>query len=127
MAKTEKMLEAPVRYLSALTNKDLEALVALYAEGATVEDPVGTDKLSGKSAIREFYKKAISADVQAELTGEVRLSGMEVAFPFVARILGAGVETHIIDTFRFNEEGEVIEMRAFWGSANTRPYSPPSA
>ncbi|MFK8018368.1 MAG: nuclear transport factor 2 family protein [Pseudomonadales bacterium] len=121
MAETEKMLEAPAKYLASLNNKDLDGLVALYAEDATVEDPVGTDKLAGKSAIREFYKKAVNADVQAELTGEVRLSGMEVAFPFVARISSAGIETQIIDTFRFNEKGEVVEMRAFWGSSNTRP------
>ena len=120
MAETEKMLEAPAKYLAALNNKDLEGLVALYAEKAMVEDPVGADKVVGKNAIRDFYKAACDADIQAELTGEVRLSGVEVAFPFKAIILSAGIETQIIDTFRFNEQGEVVEMRAYWGASNTR-------
>ncbi len=120
MADTERMLEAPQKYLEALCNKDLEGVMALYADDATVEDPVGTDKHVGKAAVRKFYAGAVEAGVQAELTGPVRLAGQEAAFPFVIKIPAAGMEMDVIDVFRFNDEGLVVEMRAFWGDSNNR-------
>lgn len=123
MADEQTMLDAPGKYLTAFTNKDVEGILSLYAQDAVVEDPVGSEKHVGKAAIKAFYEGAIGADVIAELTGEVRLAGQEVAFPFKVTVPAGGLEMRIIDVFRFNDQGEVVEMRAFWGSANAHSIS----
>ncbi len=123
MADEQKMLYAPCKYLTAFTNKDVDAILALYAENAEVEDPVGSDRHVGKAAIRAFYEGAMGADVVAEPLGEVRLAGHEVAFPFKVTVPAGNLEMRIIDVFRFNEDGEIVEMRAYWGSANAHALS----
>lgn len=118
MADEATMLAAPAKYLQAFSNQDVDGIVALYADDAIVEDPVGSDKHVGKEAIRAFYAGAVAAGVEAQLSGEVRLAANEVAFPFTVKISAANMEMRIIDTFRFNAAGEVVEMRAFWGPSN---------
>lgn len=118
---TETMLAAPAKYLEALAAKDLEGILALYADDAVVEDPVGTDPHVGIAAIREFYKGAVAFDLEAALDGQVRLAGSEVAFPFTVKNISGGIAVHIIDVFKFNDEGKIISMRAFWGDTNATP------
>ena len=107
-------------YIHALVTNDVEAILDLYADDATVEDPVGTESRSGKDALRSFYTGAVTGVVEAALTGQPRVAGDEVAFPFqvIAGQPGEGIQINIIDVFRFNAEGKVDLMRAFWGSNN---------
>ena len=107
-------------YIHALVTNDVEAILDLYADDATVEDPVGTESRSGKDALRSFYTGAVTGVVEAALTGQPRVAGDEGAFPFqvIAGQPGEGIQINIIDVFRFNAEGKVDLMRAFWGSNN---------
>ena len=118
MSKQEKMAAAPAAYLEALSNKDLEGILALYADDAVVEDPVGTDPHVGIEAVRAFYLGVVDYDLEASLSGQVRIAGDEVAFPFRCKNPAAGLTMNIIDLFKFNDEGKVCSMRAFWGEAN---------
>ena len=118
MSKQDQMAQAPAKYLEALSNKNLEGIMALYAENAVVEDPVGSDPHVGTAAIREFYTGAVGFDLEAALTGQVRIAGDEVAFPFTCSNAAAGLTMHIIDVFKFNDEGLITSMRAFWGDSN---------
>lgn len=112
-------------YMKALIDKDLEAIVAMYSEDASVQDPVGTDAKVGTAAIREFYTQATSMDIQAELTGPIRVAGTEVAFPFVIKIASgeAPMQIQVIDVFDVNADGKVVSMRAFWGPENCSPLA----
>ena len=107
-------------YIHALVTNDVEAILDLYADDATVEDPVGTESRSGKDALRSFYTGAVTGVFGAALTGQPRVAGNEVAFPFqvIAGQHGEEIQINIIDVFRFNAEGKVDLMRAFWGSNN---------
>ena len=109
-------------YLHGLTEKNLDGIVALYANDATIEDPVGSEVLEGVEAIKAFYVKALAMDLSAELSGPTRIAGQEVAFPFLLT-LGGKVQKvmHIIEVFRFNDEGKIQSMRAFWGAENVKP------
>lgn len=120
-----QMESAVDTYMKALCEKDLEAIVALYAADATVEDPVGSDAHNGIDAIRTFYGQATSMDIVAERTGAGRAAGNEIAFPFTIKITGtdAPMAIHVIDVFKFNDEGKVVSMRAFWGPENCEPLS----
>ncbi len=50
----EAVVEAYVRHLNA---QDVEAVVALYADDASVEDPVGSEPIRGRAAIRRFRRR----------------------------------------------------------------------
>ena len=107
-------------YVRCLTESDLEALLDLFADDAAIEDPVGTDWREGKEVLRAFYAEACQGVAKAELTGNPRVAGNEVAFPFnvTAGASGQQVVINIIDIFKFNEDGKIATMRAFWGPNN---------
>jgi steroid delta-isomerase len=48
---------------------DVDALVALYADGAAFEDPVGSGRQTGWDALRAHFEKTIAANTQ-EVTGK---------------------------------------------------------
>jgi steroid delta-isomerase len=110
-------------YLAALQAADLEGIVGLYAEDASIEDPVGSDLVVGQAAIRAFYAKAVGTIDQAYLVGSTRESSNEVAFAFELIIpMGDNkMVMDIIDVFSFNSDGKIQTMRAFWGKGNMRP------
>ncbi|MEO8774337.1 MAG: nuclear transport factor 2 family protein [Gelidibacter sp.] len=107
-------------YLRYLNEKNLEGILSLYADNATVEDPVGSDVVAGKAELRNFYTKAVNTDIVLTRTGQVRVAGVEIAFPFQLRMNVDGVPmvTDIIDVFRFDAAGKIVSMRAFWGPFN---------
>jgi len=111
------------QYLTHLVNGDLDGVLALFSDQATVEDPVGTEIRRGKAALREFYRVACDSVIAGTLTGEPRIAGLEVAFPFVIDIDAGGrrMAIDIIDVFRFNDAGQIVQMRAFWSQDNMRP------
>ena len=44
------------RYSAMVTKGDVEGIVALYAEDATIEDPIGSDLHRGSEGVRAFYQ-----------------------------------------------------------------------
>lgn len=42
-------------YVRAVAHGTVDDILALYADGATVEDPVGTEVRKTEASIREFY------------------------------------------------------------------------
>lgn len=115
--------EVADNYLRYLNEKNLEGILSLYAEDATVEDPVGSDLVVGKAALRKFYSGAVDIDLTLTRTGPVRVAGVEIAFPFqlLMNVGDTPMITDIIDVFRFDEAGKIVSMRAFWGPTNRKP------
>lgn len=124
MRTPEGMLAAVHRYIRALNDADLEGVVALYADDAVVEDPVGTPPHRGRDAIRAFYAGSVALQLQVRLDGEVRIAANQAAFAFQVRFAWNGQDTTIspIDVFEFNEQGLITHMRAFFGPANTQTH-----
>lgn len=122
-AKAQHYTQVADSYLSSLNKKDLQGVLSLCADNATVEDPVGSNIISGKDAIHQFYTGAVTMDLVLTRTGPVRVAGMEAAFPFDLRMIvnGTPTITNIIDVFRFDESGKIVSMRAFWGPSNQKP------
>lgn len=116
-ATPESVVQA---YVQALNEGDLDAIVALYAEGGTVEDPVGSAPVAGHEAIRAFYARSLATPLQVRLEGPVRVAGRECAFAFAVTLTHEGRRMTIrpIDTFRFDEHGRIVQMRAYFGPAN---------
>lgn len=107
-------------YLKGLNEQDLEGILSLYAANGTVEDPVGSDVVRGMENLRKFYGGAVTLDLKLTRTGAVRIAANEAAFPFELEmeVDGKLMKSEIIDVFRFNEEGKIESMRAFWGPSN---------
>lgn len=112
--------DAVDNYLHGLNEKDLELILSLYAENGSVEDPVGSKVVKGMAGLRKFYGGAVTMDLDLKRTGPVRIAGLEAAFPFelVMEVNGVKMKSQIIDVFRFDDQGKIVEMRAFWGPSN---------
>ena len=123
MTDTAARIAVCQAYLDGLVAGDLDAVLSLFADDATVEDPVGTEPKVGRDALAAFYQIACDFVTAAQLTGTPRVAGNEVAFPFEITT-GSGDNASmisIIDAFRFNEAGKIVSMRAWWGGDNVRP------
>ncbi len=109
------------RYIEFMNASDSDSIAELYAENATLEDPVGTEPLHGREAVREFYAGAVG-NVTLELTGSPRVAAGQVAFPMRLRIGGTQI-LEIIDVMVFNDDGQIASMRAFWSTDEFQPAS----
>ncbi|HAH59726.1 MAG TPA: hypothetical protein DCL86_16415 [Bacteroidales bacterium] len=120
--KIQHYTEVVDNYIRFLNEKNLEGILSLFADNGSVEDPVGSKIISGKAGLREFYSGAVNIDLKLKRTGPVRVAGMEAAFPFqlLMEVNSIPTITDIIDVFRFDEEGKIVQMRAFWGPVNQR-------
>ena len=123
MPSDEAKVAAVHAYVAGFEAGDAEAVVALFAEDATVEDPIGTPIKRGIDEIREFYTGSMATGAKLELLGEPRCGGDYVAFPFAVKLEWGGQKSviEVIDTFNLDEAGKIAEMRAFWGPANMKP------
>jgi steroid Delta-isomerase len=121
VSSLEEKKRAVERYIASVSAGDIDAIVSLYAEDATLEDPVGSAPVAGHEAIRAFYERATKMGIRLEATGPVRVAGNEAAFPFrVSTEGGPKMTIDVIDVFRFDEAGKVVAMRAYWGKENMR-------
>ena len=114
-------------YVRALNTGDLDGIVALYADDATLEDPIGSAPVVGREAIRAFYARSLAVPLEVGLEGPVRVAGRECAFPFSVSLdwEGQRMTFRPIDTFRFDDAGRIVQMRAYFGPANIERTSRP--
>jgi steroid delta-isomerase len=107
------------RYLELAAQGKADDVAALYADDATVEDPVGGEVHIGREAIRGFYRGLPTSGAEADLV-TLRALGHEVAF-FWALIIDLGkgrMRIEIISVMTFNDAGEIASMKAYWGPEN---------
>jgi steroid Delta-isomerase len=112
------------RYPEMVTKGDVEGIVALYAEDATIEDPIGSPLHRGTDAIRTFYKAAVG--ITMKRVGAVHVAGREAATPLKV-LLGPEGKQKVIDiisVMAFRDDGKIASMRAFWSAEAIRPATP---
>ena len=119
-----KMEAAVHAYVAAFEAGSADQVAALYAQDATVEDPIGSPIHKGREAIRAFYAESMKTGAKLKLEGPVRVAGDYAVFPFSVNLNydGGHKRIDVIDTFRFNEANEVVEMRAYWGPTNMHGF-----
>ncbi|MDO3401116.1 nuclear transport factor 2 family protein [Mycolicibacterium neoaurum] len=105
------------RYLDTVSGGSADDVAALYAEDATLEDPVGGGEVHiGRQAIAGFYKNVQGAEISTELLS-FRAGGTEAAFVFAITVGGA-MRIEPIEVMTFNGEGLITSMEAYWGPAD---------
>jgi len=138
-AGTSRMSDGPVlpaeqvravvdAYVRAFATKDRALYVSLFADGGTVEDPIGSPPVAGREALGAFFDAATAAGpLTLELAPDgVRVAGNHVAFAFTLH-LGGGpppLVLPVIDTFDLDPDGRIRAMRAYWSPADFRPARP---
>ncbi|MEH6827783.1 nuclear transport factor 2 family protein [Parasphingorhabdus sp.] len=125
MLTPQHMQQTVDQYIAAINAGDMQAVMALYTDAATVEDPAGTAPKRGDE-ILQFYTNAFSGGAKVELTGPVRISAKAAAFPFRAEIGkddGQVMVVEVIDIFEFDPAGKVARMTAYFGPTNVNVRS----
>lgn len=109
-------------YIEMMCQSDIEGIMALYADDATAEDPVGGDVQEGSEAIKNFYSMTAPL-LQVELTGPICVAGNECAFPLLAQLtMGEDISyLDATDVLTFNDDGKISRMRAYWNPEELRP------
>lgn len=104
------------RYMEAFEKSDPDIIRSLYAENATLEDPVGSTPRQGIVEILAFYEYALKSGMKLKLVGKPRCAGNSVAFTFDGTLPGMMINP--IDVFELNSEGKIERMRAYWSMDN---------
>ncbi len=124
MPQPQQMCEAMQAYLDALNADDLDGIMALYADDATVEDPVGSEPKRGREAIEAFYRGSVALKPRATLVAPIRGShgdAAAMAFDVTVELEQGPVVIRVIDVMRFDDDGRFRSMQAFWGPADMQP------
>ena len=122
MSPTPEQIRATAdAYIAGLAAGDLETIMALYAEDATVEDPVGGGTVhEGKAAVREFYATVTALKIVATLH-EARVCGNDLLFHFEITTHfdeNSSATIDVWDLMTHDEQGKVSSMRAYWTPEN---------
>jgi steroid Delta-isomerase len=111
--------------MAAVEAKDREGWLALFAEDAVVEDPIGPSPFDpeglghrGPEAIAAFYDTVVAANESIRF--DIRqsfLCGDEAANVGVIRITFAGgsaIEVDGVYTYRRSADDRIAALRAYW-------------
>lgn len=118
MPSENLMKQAMQAYIDAFNRSDAQGVIDLYADDATVEDPVGKDVMRGKEKIAAFYRMSIATGARLSLAAPVRAShgnSAAMAFDVLLNMPQGRAVIRVIDVMTFNEAGKFTSMRAFWG------------
>jgi steroid Delta-isomerase len=124
------MKQALQAYIDHFNRADHAAIAALYADDATVEDPVGSPLKVGKAAIAAFYKMAVATGARLKLAAPMRGShGNSAAMAFDVQLNMPEGEAiiRVIDVFTFNDAGLFTTMKAYWSRQDMVVLSGPGA
>lgn len=122
MPNEEVMKAALQAYIDAFKAGDAEKLISLFAEDATIEDPVGSDLVRGKDAIANMYRQGVQVVTDIALSAPIRGShsnAAAMAFDFEMNLDGMVIRTSAIDVMEFDDAGKIITMRAYWGPSDS--------
>lgn len=122
MVSAEHINSSVLRYLELVGGGSAEEIAALFADDATVQDPVGGEVHIGRHAIRGFYANIENTARETELLA-LRIAGHEAAFLFAITV-GTGenrIRIEPIDVMVFDGEGRIASMKAYWSPGDVRP------
>jgi ketosteroid isomerase-like protein len=123
---------ASQRSYSAVADGDLAAWLAVYAEDAVLEDPVGPSMFDpagaghrGHEGLTAFWEKAIAAVARFEftITGSFANPGADSCANIgrIRTVFGDGshATTELIMVYVVDGDGRITSMKAFWEPERT--------
>ena len=127
MPRAQEMRDRMTAYLEAVARQDVEAVVALFADSISVEDPVGGPPgthVVGREAVRAFFEAgfATSRPRPRREGAIVTTAGSEAAMAFTLflELAGKPTEIDVIDVMAFDDDHRITSLRAFWNFREAR-------
>ncbi|MGV9827471.1 MULTISPECIES: nuclear transport factor 2 family protein [unclassified Gordonia (in: high G+C Gram-positive bacteria)] len=110
------------RYVELLTGGTADELADLFAESATVEDPIGAEIRDTREQLVEFYGVITGMDERTATLKWVKIAGDTAVFEFTLVTGTAGMRFEItpVDIMVFDADGKVASMRAVWEPADLK-------
>jgi len=112
------------RSREAVAARDKQAWLANFADDAIVQDPIGPSPFDpegnghrGRDAISAFWDKAIAPTDKIEFNfADTFQCGDEEANVgnIVTTMAGHQITTEGVFTYRANEQGKLVALRAYW-------------
>jgi steroid Delta-isomerase len=130
MIDDTQMKQAMQAYVDHFNRGDHAAIAALYANDATVEDPVGSPVKEGREAIAAFYKMAVATGARLKLAAPIRGShgnAAAMAFDVQLNMPEGEAVIRVIDVMTFNDAGLFLSMKAYWNRNDMVVLSGPGA
>jgi steroid Delta-isomerase len=128
MPTPEHMRDAVLKYFASFANADVDAIVALFAADAVVEDPIGGARMEGTQAIRNFFAGGfdyVGGGYSFVPEGNVRVAANHAACAAIATCDKADPPFRLetMDVMSFDEAGKIVAMKAYWGPFNMQSLS----
>jgi len=123
------------RSRDAVAARDKEAWLANFADDAIVEDPIGPSHFDpegkghrGRDAISAFWDNAIAPTdrIEFNFVDSFRCGNEEANVGNIVITMGGHrITTEGVFTYRANDEGKLVALRAYWelerAAASARP------
>lgn len=120
----EKVVHAFFASYPANCVSDVLPRAALFAEDATIEDPVGAQAIAGKREIVRFFKETVESGWIIQMASEKIIVCGNEAISLTRAAWGKGgvVPAHvdIVHNFVFNGEGLICRVRVFFDQGTIR-------
>jgi len=104
-------------YVDAFNANDLERLISLFSDEASVEDPVGSPPKTGRQEVEAFYKESM-AGASLELLAPPHGSysnAAAITFAVHTEKDGRPIRIDVTDVMTFDSNGKIATMHAYWG------------
>lgn len=114
-------------YVDGINRGDAQAVIALFADDAVIEDPVGTPPKRGREII-DWFHQAVAMGAHLVPIGPPRGShGNAAALAFIVTTDWEGERTsiHSLDTCLFDGMGKIVELKGYWGPEDVETGATP--
>ena len=124
MASNEQIQATIDGYIDAYAQTDRAAFLALWAPDGVLEDPVGTPAHEGTDALGAFWDGAreLADRIILKLDRAVIAGGeAAVTIEINAHMGESGLVMPAVDIMRFNDDGLLTSVRAYWDMSTATP------
>lgn len=122
-AAGEKTAKALLQaYVDGFNNADAEALIALFADDAVIEDPVGTAPKRG-AEIAAWFRQGVAMEARLQLDTPIRGShGNAAAMAFTLHMVqdGQPVSVRSLDVIEVDAAGLIARLEGYWGEGDVQ-------
>ncbi len=104
-------------YIDAHNRGDADAIIALFAPDAEVEDPVGSP-IMRRDAFAAFYRRGVAMGARLTLDAPIRrgaANAAAMAFTVSFESEGQTVSIRSLDVVTLDSAGRIASMKGYWG------------
>ena len=114
--------QSVAKYFEATRSQDSQIWASCFAQNATVEDPIGSEPITGSEAIiaqgEAFLEGFESVGLEEKF---LHIVGFEAVTFWIGRGVtkeGKNVRFEGINIFRFDSYGQILNLKGYWNPNN---------